>query len=381
MVIDPQDLSKSKQKQTGADVKAVNERGRPEAVSGDRLAEANVEAASEGELRLSPRGPVLVERHVEPVESHVEVVERHVEIYDPWQVYDNRDAFKKTAEPAWVVENLLMADSATLVSAQPKAMKSLSLLQACMEAARLQRVWGRFKAPGVKNTLFIETEDTLQLLNARVRGLSKGLGLKDGEKLEGFQYACVGPFTLIDEAERLQRLFDLYKPDFAVISTLQNILGEANWNQQHDMRPVMEVTIKLSRVCPLFVVTHSPQDKKQRRAAGSITQAANFAGALHFEKKFVGGATTVNVKADSKAGAALPKFSLRLETEGPIGNPESVRRLVYETAGKSSNKAIIESAIAENPDISTDELVEMTGTGTRNVQKIRKELNAQKKAV
>ena len=84
----------------------------------------------------------------------------------------------------------------------------------------------------------------------------------------------------------------------------------------------METVIKPAEKCPLFLVTHSPQNKKQKRPAGTITQAANFAVALHYEKKVSGGETTVQVTADSKAGG-LPNCSMKLVTEGPSGDPES----------------------------------------------------------
>jgi hypothetical protein len=307
--------------------------------------------------------------------------QKGVEEFDPWRMFTTCDAFKdEGAEPPWVIKGLLMTKSATIVSAQPKAMKSLSLLQACMEAVATEKVWGKCEAPGVKRSLFIETEDTRQLLNARVRGLSKGLGLKPGQALDGFHYACVGPFRLIDEEERLSKLFDQYEPDFAVISTLQNILGERDWNSQQNMQPIMEIIIKLARQCPLFLVTHSPQDKKQKRAAGTITQAANFASALHYyEKKVLKGKTTIQVRVDSKAGVVMPEFSLRLETEGPAGDPEGVRRLVFDGEGKRSTKEIVKEAREEAPNITVDELMELTGTGKRNVQKVLLELNDRQK--
>ena len=46
-----------------------------------------------------------------------------------------------------------------------------------MEAPALHTVWGHFKAPNVTSTLFVETEDPAWLVEARVRGLAKGLGL------------------------------------------------------------------------------------------------------------------------------------------------------------------------------------------------------------
>src|SRR5690242_16259925 len=79
-----------------------------------------------------------------------------------WQLGDVSTAMAGEGEKLpWVIENLLLADSATLISAHLHSMKSLAWLAACMEAAAKQKVWGHFDAPLVKKSLFIETEDPL----------------------------------------------------------------------------------------------------------------------------------------------------------------------------------------------------------------------------
>ncbi len=58
------------------------------------------------------------------------------------QVRTFQDAIGKSRHQAmpWVIEGLLLEQSATLVSAHPHAMKSLSWLQACLEAIATKRV-------------------------------------------------------------------------------------------------------------------------------------------------------------------------------------------------------------------------------------------------
>src|SRR5713226_850320 len=100
---------------------------------------------------------------------------------DRWIARGFQDAMKGSKEkPPWIIEDLLLAESATLVSAQPHAMKSLSLLSGCLEAVTKKKFWGHFAAPNVDSVLFLETEDPAWMVESRIRGLGKGLGL--GEK-------------------------------------------------------------------------------------------------------------------------------------------------------------------------------------------------------
>jgi hypothetical protein len=93
----------------------------------------------------------------------------------PWEVRTFSDAKRSEgSRPPWVIDDLLLAQTATLVSAQPHAMKSLSWLAACIEAVGFHKVWGHFGAADVERALFIETEDPPWLVEARIRGFAKG---------------------------------------------------------------------------------------------------------------------------------------------------------------------------------------------------------------
>ena len=304
--------------------------------------------------------------------------ELHVPDYGEWQILGFRDAMKGiNSRPPWVIEDLLLSQSATLVSAQPHAMKSLSLLSASLEAVVKRTVWNHFKAPDVDSVLYLETEDPPWMVEARIRGLAKGLGLSPKDVVPGFQYACVGPFDFLGEQRRISDLIQKYAPKFVVLSTLQNLLQGRDWNRQEDMQPIMAATIRLARQCPLFLVTHSPWDKRQKRAAGTVTQAANFLTALHYEKRINHRSreTFVHVSVDSKAGAFETDFSLKLETSGDQRDPSSIRSLCYAGTGwpKGTGKEAILAEIEDDPDATPSEIAERTGQGLRYVQKIMKE--------
>jgi len=303
---------------------------------------------------------------------------------DRWIARGFQDAMKGSEErPPWIIEDLLLAESATLVSAQPHAMKSLSLLGACLEAVTTGKVWGHFAASGVDSVLFLETEDPAWMVEARVRGLAKGLRIGEKEEVPGFHYACVGPFDFLGTDNRIEELVKKHAPKFIVLSTLQNLLYGQDYNRQVDMQPVMAGMIKLARLSPLFLVTHSPWDRRQKRAAGTVTQTANFLTAMHYEKRVTRktGETFVHVSVDSKAGALETDFSLKLETAGNPRDPGAVRHVVYTGKGwpKGDGKEAILAELAENPDASPKEIAERTGMTERYAQKIIKEHDEAKK--
>lgn len=296
-----------------------------------------------------------------------------------WEVRGFQDAMKGSDEkPPWVIEDLLMEQSATIVSAQPHSMKSLSWLAASLEAVTKQEVWGYFAAPNVKNALFIETEDPHWMVESRIRGLAKGLGIGEDEPVPGFYYACIGPFDLLKEEKNIRNLIKEHQLNFIVLSTLQNLLAGRDWLSQQEMQPIMALIIRLSRECPVVLVTHSPWDKRAKRAAGTVTQTANFLTAIHFEKKRdpKTGETFARVTVDSKVGAEETDFSLKLVTEGAdLRDPGNVRRLVYAGGGSGggSKKDAILAAHKESPDATAAEIVEQVGAGKRYVQRVLKE--------
>jgi AAA domain len=293
-----------------------------------------------------------------------------------WRVRNYQDAMKGSAtKPPWVIEDLLLEQSATLVSAHPHAMKSLSWLQACLEAVTTNQVWKHFDAQNVKSALFIETEDPVWLVETRIRGIAKGLDLDPDRKLPGFRYVCPGPFDLLKEEEGLKGLIATCKPNFAVLSTLQSMLGGRDWNEQNEMQPVMASIIRLSRECPIVLLTHSPWDSKVRRAAGTITQTANFLTTMHYVKGSSpkNGKGSVHIQTDSKAGAVQGDFHLNLQTEGDQRNPSSVRGVYYGGVGwpKGTGKEAVLAAIETDPEAPAEEIARRTRVSARYVRRIR----------
>jgi hypothetical protein len=309
---------------------------------------------------LQGDGPVVAET------SEPEIRYKAIRCPEFFPVRSLADVLARPATaPPWVIQDLLLKDSATLVSAHPHSMKSLSLLSACMEAVATKQVWKHFPAPNVQRSLFIETEDPQWIVEDRIRGLARGLGL--GRELPGFLYSCVQAFDLVEKRDEIFRLLATHKPDFTVLSTLQSLLGGRDWLRQDSMADVNALVVRISRVCPLIVVTHSPWDKKAKRAAGTITQTANYMTAAHYQKTD----NLVHINIDSKAGAQDSNFTLQLETEG-----DEVRGFRYVGKGwvKGHYQDAVKEAIESDTGESNKEIAERIGCTVRHVQKIRKEL-------
>ncbi len=286
-----------------------------------------------------------------------------------WKLRDLDDALSAPPKPPWVIEGLLPKQSAHLVAAHPHSLKSLSWLQACIEAVAQKRVWEHFPAPDVKSTLFVETEDPEWLVAERVRHIAKGLGLSSASDAPGFRYIAKGPIALLDEEKNLESLIREHGFDFVVTSTLQNTLGPGRTlKDDKDMQPISAMVLRLAQLCPIVVLTHSPWDTRQKRAAGTVTLPANFLTTSHFEKLEKGGETYVHVLLDSKAGAAENDFSLRLETDAG-----EIRKVVYVCAGRPKGFArdAVREALAADPSASNKEIAERAGVSARYVRRIR----------
>src|SRR5579872_3776085 len=298
-----------------------------------------------------------------------------------WEIRNLPDAFRDAQSPPWVIKDLVMSGTLTLVSAHPHGMKSLSWLAAAMEGVHKKKVFDHFEAPDLNNVLFIETEDPEWLVKRRIQGIAQGLKLPKGAELPGFHYTCPGPFELIRQEKQLEKLIEQYKLDLIVLSTLQNILGGKTWKEQGEMADVMAMLVRLARKCPIVLLTHSPQDRSQKRAIGTITVGANCATHIHSEKSEKGGSTYVHWTVDSKAGATETDFSLMLHVDKKDRDPvSSVRGLVYAgkgNRGKTKEQQVIE-AMTENPDATVGELADIADCDESYVRRIQKKLEKEK---
>jgi hypothetical protein len=235
---------------------------------------------------------------------------------DPWEILSGKRIFSGGPEEiTWAITDILEARTGLLQSGKPHGTKSLIWLCALLHCVTTRLVWGKFKVTdAVRNVVFVETEDSVRLVKRRLRGLCKGLGISFPPP--GFHIVCPGPFNLVKEGEeKLTEIIKEKHADIMVLSTLQGLIPGLDYTQQKDMGPVNAIFVRLQRLCAIVLLTHSPQDEGKKRAAGTVTQEANYQSHMHFEKNASGDEVITTVKFDSKETSADSTFKLRVVIE------------------------------------------------------------------
>ena len=287
-------------------------------------------------------------------------------ISDNWTFRSLKDILTNPPPPTppWIIEGMVAKNCPTLVSSQPHGMKSFSWLQASIEAALGMPIWGQYKAHDVTKTLFLETEDPPWLLDQRVVFIANGSGINPDEISDGgFYRGHLGAFDLVKAEEDIKKQLNLYKPEMCVLSTLQGLLGGRDWKEQVDMYDVNAMIVRLSlEYCPMIVITHSPQDKKLKRAAGTITQAANYPNILHYDKCHSDSGSYSRVFLDSKLGQD-GKFRIRLNKQS-----ETSMRFQWECDVDTTE---LKQFVYEHPQLSVADIALQFDVSDRYVRRIK----------
>lgn len=275
-------------------------------------------------------------------------------------------------EAPWRIRNLVAQGCGTLISAHPHGMKSFTWLQAAIDAPMGNQVWGHFPVTGVKKTLYIETEDPEWLLRQRIQQLARGMSIKasDVKDIGCFTLGVTGPFDIVKTGDKLKQAIETYQPDFTVLSTLQGLLGGRSWKEQDEMAAVNALMVDISaHWSPLTVITHSPWDKKSKRAAGTITQTANFQTSCHYQKYTSREGTKVSIDVDSKIGADAEEsnFKLRLVSDLKL----DAIKFRYEIAHTRDE---IISHIKAHPNEPTADLAAAFDISDRHARRLRKDV-------
>lgn len=263
-------------------------------------------------------------------------------------------------DPPWRIRGMMADGCGTQISSHPHGMKSYTWLQAMIEASLGLPIWGHFESIAIKKTLFLETEDPELMVAQRVHRLAMGMNIKasDCENCS-FVMGNLGPFDLVACRDYIKRLFDHYKPDVAVLSTLQGLLGGRDWKEQSQMQDVNALLVQIAHeYCPLTVITHSPWDPKLKRSAGSVTQAANYQTLMHYEKF----SSYIKVRLDSKLDESS-QFRIKIVNMEGDG-------LKFHWAIMDGQEAI-NQYLLDHPNETSQQIAEHFGCSDRYIRKLR----------
>jgi AAA domain len=294
---------------------------------------------------------------------------------EQFRVYSLSDAFEEDPEQQhWLIEGILQKDAAAITSGKPHARKSLSWLACAIEAVTKGTCWGQHKVHAVRSVLFLEAEDSKNLLKKRIRGLAKGQAI-DHKNLsgDGFFWMRTGRFDLVKRKGQLLDVLDRIKPNLLILSTLQAFVAGRDLNEQKEMSDVMDVIADIvSRYCSVVLITHSPQAKNSKRAIGTITQEANFATILYFEKKAADhGVAVTKVKLDTKDGESR-EFALRLGVRvlGKNGSGQDETEVRTVEVMPASKAELVRKALADDPDAPAAVIAQQVGCNPSYVYQI-----------
>jgi len=296
--------------------------------------------------------------------------------YDRWEPRDWKTILTNPTPPTlYVIEGLLGQQSGAFIAGKPHAMKSLSTLYGSLEVLTKGTFWG-LKAHGVERVVFLETEDPRIVVEQRIRELSKGLDVDPENVPDGFVLLTPGRIDLGNAQTQatLYRKLREHKPDIAVFSTLQGMLGEQDWNQQSDMSPIHAFVMLICReICPVILITHAPQDKKQRRPIGSISQSANYLVVGHVSKWITPkGEQQISLELDSKLGGQK-EFTLRLVTDG-----QEIRGFEQGKSEHGRKEDILELHELE-PELKPQEIADRLAVSVQYVRRVLAESKLRKK--
>lgn len=246
--------------------------------------------------------------------AETEVATHEADWAGQWRIRSGKVAVLGPDQPEWTIEGLLAKNSGLLLSGLPHGTKSLMMLLAALQCVTTKIVWGKFRVPDtVRNVVFVETEDSEHMVRRRIKAFCKGLGIDCPPP--GFHVVTPGPFDLLRNGEDiLSEVIKKTHADLLILSTLQGLINGSDWKEQKDMAPVNAIMVRLQRnYCSTVLITHSPWNEK--RAAGSVTQAANYSSLMHFVKAETEEETVITAKLDSKDTSGDSTFCLKLDIE------------------------------------------------------------------
>jgi hypothetical protein len=264
------------------------------------------------------------------------------------------------------IEGLLTADTSGWISGEEKTGKTLAALDEALCLALQRPVFGRFHVPQRRRVLFVEEEDPSRRVHARLRALVRGHGLDpDDEGLRSelddwFRLAVWEGVTLDNPVMvgRLRATLEAFKPAVVFLDVLRKMTGSKDLNKATEASALLGVLDELRRAYGVvFLVLHHYRKAQGFRVGrgsqeigGSYVLSAWAEASLFFEP--IGrkqGAVRVTVQ--TKDGAPVPPFRLRIEAEGPTHAPTLLRLLAEDDASSATNDVddLVVQAIAALP--------------------------------
>jgi len=266
-------------------------------------------------------------------------------------------------EPVAWVEGILSDDGGGWLGGEEKLGKSWWAIEEAVCLALGLPVCGRFAVPARRRVVLLEEEDSPRRVRRRLRALLRGKGLDpDAPAVRAdlnawLRVSVWSGFTLDNAAmvAEVRGVITDFRPSVVYVDCLRKVTAK-NLNHADEASALLAVLDDLRRefACVFRLIHHYRKQQGFRTGRGSQEIGGSYVfgawgeNSLFFEP--IGcKAGVVRVEVQSKDGAPVPPFRLRLETEGPPHAPTLVRLRAEDEGPDTGIDDVVVQAVATLP--------------------------------
>ena len=299
------------------------------------------------------------------------------------------------AEP--LIEGILSDDGGGWLGGEEKTNKTWWMEAEATSLALAKPLAGRFTVPQRRRALILEEEDSPRRTHRRVRAVLRGHGVDPDDPavqkdLDAWLRISVWSGFTLDNAllvAQFEAAIKDFKPAVVYIDCLRKVTLK-NLNHADEAGALLAILDDLRRRYNVVfrLVHHFRKQQGFRTGRGSQEIGGSFVlgawgeNSLFFEP--IGRKQgAVRVEVQTKDGAPVPGFTLKLESEGPSHNPILVRLVAKEDVDPHAADEVVYQAVATlpkqeavkgEPGVSVQKLMEATKLSESTVRRALKNL-------
>jgi hypothetical protein len=266
-------------------------------------------------------------------------------------------------EAVALVDGVLSDDGGGWLGGEEKLGKSWWAIEEAVCLAFSLPVCGRFAVPERRRVVLLEEEDSPRRVRRRLRALLRGKGLDPDAatvraELNAWLRVSVWSGFSLDNAEmvaQLRTVITEFQPTVIYVDCVRKVTVR-NLNHADEASALLAILDELRREfgCIFRLIHHYRKQQGFRTGRGSQEIGGSYVlgawgeNSLFFEP--IGRKTgAVRVEVQSKDGAPVPAFRLRLESEGWAHAPILVRLFAEDDASESGVDDVVADAVATLP--------------------------------
>jgi hypothetical protein len=315
----------------------------------------------------------------------------------PWISYSSFMAMSME-EPKWLIEDIWVADSHGVIGGEPKTQKTTMALAMALAVASGSPMLGRYRVGKQGPVLMVQEENAPWMMQDRMRKLAAYMGLisTDDVHVRRTARGSLGrvameldfpvdlPLKLLnnfgfdlgveEHRELLEAEVESLRPVLVILDPLYLVLGGANENQGHELRPFLRwlLALRYQYDCAVAVVHHTgkaPTDPKAvrrrpgQRLLGSTTlhgwaDSGIYTSELEEERERW---KRARVETEFRSMAPRDAFEMAIHFE----NPGSLLMDVEFKEYKPEDRII--EIVTQEPGVTVNQLAQKMGMDKRTI--------------